>query len=107
MTNDDYKFFQDYADAFRRRHRYTGHRTVHLRHQTLEAAMLLHSLLLSFPKRQQTLARLRDCAATIGALQARRLSEGRTERERIHGKLWVELAADESVLKRIFARRGR
>jgi hypothetical protein len=103
MTKADYQFFQDYADAFRWRHNYTGHRTVHLRHLTQEAVMVLHALLLSFPKKEQTLTRLRGFAATMGAAQAQHRLSSRTERERIHGKLWAELAVDESVLARIFA----
>lgn len=103
MTKDDYDFFQDYADAFRRRHNYTGHRTVFLRHQTQEAAMVLCSLLLSFPKRAQTLGRLHEFAATMGALKVQHLTGVRTERERILGRLWAELAVDAAVLARIYA----
>jgi len=107
MTDADYQFFQDYADAFRQRHGYTGHRTVQLRHLTQEAVMVLHALLLSFPKKEQTLSRLRELAATMGALQAERRLGSRSERERIHGKLWSELTDDESILARIFALRRR
>jgi hypothetical protein len=107
MTKADYQFFEDYADDFRRRHNYAGHRAVYLRHQTLEAVMVLHSLLLSFPKKEQTLAHLREFAATMGTLREQHLSAACTERERVHGRLWAELVLDESLLARIFSLRRR
>lgn len=67
--------------------------------------MLLHALLLSFPKKEQTSARLREFAATMGTLRAEHLLAAPSARERIHGQLWAELSVDDSVLKRIFAQR--
>lgn len=108
MANADHQFFQDYADAFRQRHNYTGHRTVYLRHQTQEAVTLLHALLLSFPAKEQTPAHLCEFASTFGALRSQHLLAAPSTRDRIHGQLWSELSVDDAVLKRIFAmRRGQ